>query len=143
MNSRIQVVADAALDARGHTAVDLEVTTRDGSVHQRALDIAPGFPGADLTDAEHQARFRECMAYAPKPLSEETIEKLLAALGDLPGLVDVRVLLQWLGLGGLQDGLGAGHTQSFGREVRVEQDCRVDGQCKLSDNNIYCRILYI
>jgi 2-methylcitrate dehydratase PrpD len=94
--SRIQVVADSALDARGHTAVDLKVTMRDGSVHQRALDIAPGFPGADLTDAEHQSRFRECMAYAPRPLSSQKIEMLLAALGDLPALADVRVLSQWL-----------------------------------------------
>lgn len=94
--SRIQVVADGALDARGHTAVDLDVRMRDGNVHQRGMDIAPGFPGADLTDAEHQSRFRECMAYAPMPLSNETIEKLLVALIDLPALADVRVLAQWL-----------------------------------------------
>ena len=90
--SRISVLADPAMDARGHTAVDLSVTTRDGKVYKRALDIAPGFPGADLTDAQHEARFRECIAYAPRPLSQDRVEQILAALQDLPGLPDARVL---------------------------------------------------
>ena len=90
--SRISVLADPALDARGHTAVDLDVTTRSGQIYKRALDIAPGFPDADLTDAEHEVRFRECMAYAPRPLSEGKRDQVLAVLQDLPALADVRVL---------------------------------------------------
>ena len=43
---RIQVDADPALDARGPTAVDLDVRTVDGRALSRSLDIAPGFPGA-------------------------------------------------------------------------------------------------
>ena len=42
--SRISVLADPAMDARGHTAVDLDVTTRSGQIYKRALDIAPGLP---------------------------------------------------------------------------------------------------
>ena len=90
--SRISVLADPAMDARGHTAVDLDVTTRSGQIYKRALDIAPGFPGADLTDAQHEARFRECMAYAPRPLSDGQRDQILAVLQDLPGLADVRGL---------------------------------------------------
>jgi 2-methylcitrate dehydratase PrpD len=90
--SRIQVLPDHAMDTRGHTSVDLDVLTRDGKVHKRALDIAPGFPGADLTDAQHEARFRECMAYASQPLSDAKRGQVLAMLQDLPGLPDVRVL---------------------------------------------------
>ena len=90
--SRIQVLDDPALDARGHTAVDLDVTTHSGQVLKRSLDIAPGFPGADLTDAEHEARFRECMAYAPRPLTDGKRDQVLAVLQDLPGMVDARVL---------------------------------------------------
>ena len=90
--SRISVLADPALDTRGHTAVDLEVTTRSGQIYKRALDIAPGFPGADLTDAEHEVRFRECMSYASQPLSDRRRDQVLTALTDLPGLADVRVL---------------------------------------------------
>ena len=90
--SRISVLADPALDARGHTSVDLDVTTRDGKVHHRELNIAPGFPGADLTDAQHEARFRECLAYASRPFSEGKRDQVLALLQDLPAMADVRVL---------------------------------------------------
>ncbi len=90
--SRISVLADPALDARGHTSVDLDVTTRDGKVHHRELNIAPGFPGADLTDTQHEARFRECLAYAPRPLSDGKRDQVLKVMQDLPGLADARVL---------------------------------------------------
>ena len=92
MISRISVLADPAMDARGHTAVDLDVTTRSGQIYKRALDIAPGFPGADLSDAQHEARFHECMAYALQPLSKDRIDQILVTLQELPTLADARVL---------------------------------------------------
>ena len=91
---QIRVVATPALDARGHTAVDLDVRTADGRLHQRALDIAPGFPGADLTDAQHLARFRDCVAYAPYPPAATQVDTLLDQLSHLHRLEDVRELLQ-------------------------------------------------
>ena len=65
---RVTVEADAALDARGHTAVDVLLHTDDGRTHARSLDIAPGFPDNPLSDAQQRARFDDCMAYAPRPL---------------------------------------------------------------------------
>ena len=35
--------------------MDLEITTHDGLTLKRGLDIAAGFPGADLDDARHLA----------------------------------------------------------------------------------------
>ena len=93
---RIRVVADPALDARGHTAVDLDVQTNDGRRHHRALDIAPGFPGADLTDEQHRIRFRDCVAYAPHPLSPAQVDTLLDKISNLARLPDVRGLLESL-----------------------------------------------
>lgn len=95
---QIRVVADPALDARGHTAVDLDVRTADGRLLQRQLDIAPGFPGADLTDAQHQTRFRDCMAYAPHPPAAKQVDILLNQLSNLSQLPDVRHLLECLRL---------------------------------------------
>ncbi len=92
MIGRIAVVADPRLDRRGHTAVDLTVTMADGSVHRRGLDIAPGFPGADLDEAEHLVRFRECLAYAPRPPSDSQVEQLHQALNTLADLDDARQL---------------------------------------------------
>jgi 2-methylcitrate dehydratase PrpD len=86
----IDVMADAALDARGHTAVDLEVTTHDGRTLARSLDIAPGFPGAELTAAQHRARFDDCVGYAPHPPAPERVQHFLDALQRLPDLADAR-----------------------------------------------------
>lgn len=93
---RIDVVADAALDPRGHTAVDLEVLTTDGRVIRKSLDTAPGFPGADLDEAQHRARFSDCLAYAPRAIPEPQIARYLDALSALPALADVRSLIPLL-----------------------------------------------
>lgn len=97
---RIRVIADPALDARGHTAVDLTITTRDGRRLQDGLDIAPGFPGAGLNDAQHLARFHDAVAYgaqvAPRVLSPTQVAALLAALQRLDELPDARQLATWL-----------------------------------------------
>lgn len=94
---RIRVIADPALDTRGHTAVDLTITTTDGRVLQDGLDIAPGFPGAGLSDAQHLARFHDAVAYAaqvaPRAITPTQVDAFLAALQQLPELDDVRQLL--------------------------------------------------
>jgi len=93
---RIRVVADETLDARGHAAVDLAVTTHDGRTHLRQLDIPPGFPGADLDDAQHLARFRDCLAYAPRPPSTAQTGQFLLSLEGIAALPDVRALVPTL-----------------------------------------------
>ena len=89
---RIGVVSDPAMDARGHTAVDLQVTTTGGRVLERALDIAPGFPGAELTEAQHAARFDDCIDHAPHRPPPQQVQQLLAALDGLLQLDDARQL---------------------------------------------------
>lgn len=93
---RIRVIADPALDARGHTAVDLTITTTDGHVLRDGLDIAPGFPGAGLSDAQHLARFHDAVAYAaqvaPRSLSAAQVAAFLAALQRMDELPDARAL---------------------------------------------------
>ena len=89
---RVTCTGDAALDARGHTAVDLEVTTTAGRVLTRALDIAPGFPGAELSDAQHRARFDDCVDYAPHRPPTQQMADLLAAIERVEALDDARRL---------------------------------------------------
>ena len=93
---RIEVVADPALDARGHTAVDLEVRTVDGRTLKRTLDVAPGFPGAALSDAQHRARFDDCVGYAPHALPLAQVEQLVGAIEQVSALDDARVLASLL-----------------------------------------------
>ena len=96
MIERIDVIADASMNVRGHTAVDLEVTTTGGRVLKRALDIAPGFPGAELTDAQHRARFDDCLAYAPHALPAAQAQRLIDAIEHVDALDDARALARLL-----------------------------------------------
>lgn len=93
---RIACVGDPALDARGHSAVDVVITTAGGDVHSRTLDVAPGFPGNELTDEDHLRRFEECMEYAPFPLPPESRREFLEAAADLSALADARRLVSYL-----------------------------------------------
>jgi 2-methylcitrate dehydratase PrpD len=93
---RVTAISDEALDARGHSSVDVRITTRDGQLHERKLDISPGYPGNDLDDAQHQKRFRDCMAYAARPLSSDKVAGFLAAVDQLQELDDVRGLMDFL-----------------------------------------------
>lgn len=93
---RIRCVGDPALDARGHTAVDVTVTTRDGRTERRQLDIAPGFPGNALSEEEHTERFRACMDYAAYPLPPRQISAFLEIAESLDALSDARRLVDTL-----------------------------------------------
>ena len=73
---------------------DVRIRTTDGRVFERGLDIAPGFPGNDLSDAQQQARFDDCMAYAPRPLPQ--VPQFLQALQCLDQLDDARELARLL-----------------------------------------------
>ncbi len=93
---RIHVTADPALDRRGHTALDMKVTMQGGAVHQGSVEIAIGFPGNPLSQDEHEARFRECMEYAPKPLPKGRAEELVSIIAGLEEVQDVRRLIRLL-----------------------------------------------
>ena len=89
---RVRIEGDASMNPRGHTAVDVVLRTEDGRVFERGLDIAPGFPGNDLSDAQQQARFDDCMAYAPQPLPPLQRSRYLESLQQLDRLDDARRL---------------------------------------------------
>ncbi len=93
---RVSTAADPAMNARGHTAVDVTLTLHSGQQHHRALDIAPGFPGNDLSDAQQLARFADCMAYAPRALPPARVQAFVDAVQGLAGLVDARELMTLL-----------------------------------------------
>lgn len=90
---RVTAIADPALDARGHSSVDVKLTTVAGDVYLRQVDIAPGYPGNELDDAQHLKRFRDCMDYAAFPLAARQVDALIAAVENLETLPDVRGLL--------------------------------------------------
>lgn len=97
---RVDVVADPAMDLRGHSSVDVAITTRDGRRHARGLDIAPGFPGNCLSDTEHLRRFHDCIDYAARRPDPARVRGWLDAVERLEEVDDVRGMLGKLVVGG-------------------------------------------
>jgi 2-methylcitrate dehydratase PrpD len=93
---KVLVISDSALDARGHTALDMRVFTSKGNEYLKKLDIAPGFPGNPLTQKEHEERFWDCMDFAPVPIQREKAEKIISMVARLEELEDIRILIPLL-----------------------------------------------
>ncbi|MBN1629810.1 MAG: MmgE/PrpD family protein [Thermoleophilia bacterium] len=94
---RIEVVSDAALDARSHSAADLCVVTKDGGEHLKKMDVAPGFPGNPLSKAEHVQRFWDCLAFGGDPgFDVKRGEQIIHMVDHLEERGDVRDLIALL-----------------------------------------------
>ena len=93
---RVEVVPDAALDARGHTAVDMRVWTKDSREYLRRTDVAPGFPQKPLTEEEHLRRFLDCVEFAENPMGAERVTAVIDWVAGLEEEEDVRRLVPML-----------------------------------------------
>lgn len=94
---RVDVVADAALDARGHTAADVRVVTKDGREYLRQMDTAPGAAGNPLTKEEHVRRFWDCLAFGANPMfGADRGAEIVHMVNHLEQRADVRVLISSL-----------------------------------------------
>jgi 2-methylcitrate dehydratase PrpD len=96
LTHRVDVVVDPAMELRGHTPVDMTVYMKDGREFFRQIDIAPGFPGNPLTKEEQEVRFRDCIAYARKPLPKDKVERIVENVSRIDQLSDVRALIPLL-----------------------------------------------
>lgn len=94
--SKVSVSPDPALDARGHTALDMEVETTGGRVYRTGLDVAPGFPGNPLSRDEHVRRFRDCLEYADAWFAAGKADDILSMIESLDTCGDVRSLVNLL-----------------------------------------------
>ena len=77
-------------------AAHIKVTTKEGNVYHKAVDIPRGIPGNPLTHEEHMERFRDCVNYAGKPLPQANIQKIISMVGRLEEVGDVRTLIPLL-----------------------------------------------
>jgi len=94
---KVRVISDPALDARGHTALDMQVFTTSGDAYLKKMEIAPGFPGNPLTQAEHEERFWDCVNFASQPVKRQSAEKIISLITQLEELEDIRILIPLIG----------------------------------------------
>jgi len=95
---KISVISNQALDARGHTALDLQVITTSGEQLNKKVDIAPGFPGNPLTQKDHENHFKDCIGFANPPFSKEKAAEIIDSITNLEKSEDVRSLIPLLSI---------------------------------------------
>ncbi len=91
---KITVIPDENLEKRGHTPMDMRVTTGDGREIFRQIDIGPGFPGHPLTHEDHEKRFQDCLGFAKKPISKDTAARIVSMIQGLENVDDIRGFVQ-------------------------------------------------
>ncbi len=99
MTGKISVSSQPELNARGHTALTMEVKTTGGMLYSKSVDIASGFPGNPLTKEDHIERFRGCIEYARGYYPQHNIGKIISLVETLEEMKDVRMLLPLLTVG--------------------------------------------
>ncbi|WP_076858416.1 MmgE/PrpD family protein [Bradyrhizobium mercantei] len=92
----VEVRAAPTLDARGHTAVDLDITTVSGESFCLKLDHPDGFPDSPLSAAAHQRRFEDCVRYSPIKNAEARGQAIAQMIENLDDLGDARHLVSLL-----------------------------------------------
>jgi len=86
-------ITGVARDGRPKGSLSITVHRTDGrSVTVEASDPI-GSPEKPLTNAQLEAKFRDCARNAAQPLSEASLEGLLAAIGRFETLPDARELM--------------------------------------------------
>jgi 2-methylcitrate dehydratase PrpD len=86
-------IAGVARDQRPRGSLSITVRRTDRrSVTVEASDPI-GSPEKPLTNAQLEAKFRDCARNAVQPLSEVSVDGLLAAIGRLETLPDARELM--------------------------------------------------
>jgi len=84
----------ASAGSIGRTAV--EVRTKDGRVLKCMPDSVPGDPKNPVDQSLLDTKFRDCVSFSPKPISEHNVDKAMAMIADLENLPDVTEIMRVL-----------------------------------------------
>lgn len=86
-------IAGVARDGRPKGSLCITVQRTDGRSVTIEASVPIGSPEKPLTEAQLEAKFRDCAHNAVQPLSDAGVDAVLAAIGRLEMLPDVRELM--------------------------------------------------
>jgi 2-methylcitrate dehydratase PrpD len=90
---KVRWVQDARMDGPWTLEpAQVELTTRDGQAFQRERSVSKGHPSDPMSMPEREAKFRDCVAAAARPLTEQRIAQVIAAIENLQEMRDVSEL---------------------------------------------------
>ncbi len=101
MADRVSWRADpgAAVPVGGESALSrptVEIRLRDGRTLARRADGVPGDPRHPVSPAQLEAKFRDCVSFAAKPVAAAKVDRAIALIGDLENLDDAAEIVHVL-----------------------------------------------
>jgi 2-methylcitrate dehydratase PrpD len=83
-------------DGPATSAPSVEITTRDGRRFLHTPDGVPGDPRHPASQAQLEAKFRDCISFSSKPLPDGSVDALITMIRELEQVEDVRNVMRFL-----------------------------------------------
>ena len=99
MMQKIEPYVDNELENMTHGAISpckLEIITTNGAVYQMQVSHSKGSPQNPMTQEELNRKVWDCMDYAAKSLSKDTVHKVIDLVNELEKIDDVAVIMKLL-----------------------------------------------
>ena len=90
---RFEIVADDNPDGNALLPVTVAVALKDGTAHERTVEVAYGNPAKPMSREAHLAKFRRNWLSGATPLDPAAGERLIAAIEDVEAVAEVRELV--------------------------------------------------
>ena len=74
----------------------VEIRLRDGRTLSRKADGVPGDPRHPVSQAQLEAKFRDCVALAAKPFTQQNVDRAIALIANLENLDDAAEIVRVL-----------------------------------------------
>ena len=89
---KVKVVIDPELAERDMMSAHLVLRAK-GKVYSKKIDKMKGNPSNPMSMDECVEKFRKCVLYSQKPISEERVDEILDCLVNFEALKDVKMLM--------------------------------------------------
>lgn len=93
---KVRVMADQKPVGKGLVPCVVEITTKDGKVYSRRIEIVRGDPRKPVRIEEVAEKFRKCAAFSAKPIAKENIEETIEAVDRLEDVQDIGRIVRLL-----------------------------------------------
>jgi 2-methylcitrate dehydratase PrpD len=97
VSSKVRVVVDTSLaGSAGTPPAKIQVTTRQGQTYTEQAEPSLSGSAGSLPFSDYERKFRDCVFYSVKPLPEENINRVIALIGQLEQVDDIREITKLL-----------------------------------------------
>jgi len=96
--ARVVPVCDARVSVGQHSIPPaiVEIKTKQGQTHSRRIDVCLGHPAKPMTRDQLVQKFRECLSYSVKPVSDRDADEVIDMVENLEHVNDVGGIMRLL-----------------------------------------------